>query len=449
MEQNLTVGKPLKQILLFSVPLLIGNIFQQLYNMVDTVIVGQTISTHALAGVGATGAIGFVVIGFVQGLTAGFSIRTSQYIGARRMEDARRSVAVALKLCLYFSVGITLLAVWTAAPLLRLMQTPDTIFPYSYRFIVTIYEGIFATVLYNMAAFLLRAVGDSRTPLYFLVIASFLNVGLELLFILVFHWGVGGAALATVISQALSGIASMAVFLVKYPHMRPRKADFRWDPHYAYQFIRLGLPMALQFSITGIGVMAQQTALNRLGDLVITAYTAANKIDNLASQAMVALGTGLATFCGQNYGAGRLDRIRTGVRQSMLVLTGYAVLGAVFVVATAEPLTYLFVNAKDVTPALVGDVRRYLLFQGLFYIALGSIFCYRNALQGMGHSALTMIGGGIELVMRMIAAFLLAHLFGFLGVCWSNPSAWVGAGLFFVLAYGILIRRAQPCFKTA
>lgn len=441
MNYDLTAGKPLRRILIFAAPLLVGNIFQQLYSMVDTIIVGQTISTRALSGVGATGAISFLIIGFVQGLTAGFSILTSQFFGGKDTENVRRSVGVSYKLSVYFSVIITIVAVATAMPLLRLMQTPETILPYAYDYIVTIYMGLSATVFYNIVSYQLRAVGDSRTPLYFLIFASLLNVGLDFLFILYFHMGVAGAGWATVISQALAGMGSLLVLLKKFPAMRPKLADIRWDPVYAMRLVRLGLPMALQFSITAIGVMVQQAALNRLGDVAVAAYTAANKMDNLATQAMVALGTALATFCGQNFGAGRFDRIRTGVKQTMLVTAGYAVVGAVVVISLAKPLTYLFVNAQDATPELLGLVEQFIFFQGVFYIALGAIFCYRNALQGMGYSTLTMIGGAIELVMRALAAFVLAAAFGYIGVCLSNPAAWVGADLFFIPAYCYLLNK--------
>ena len=441
MNYDLTAGKPLRRILIFAAPLLVGNIFQQLYSMVDTIIVGQTISTRALSGVGATGAISFLIIGFVQGLTAGFSILTSQFFGGKDTENVRRSVGVSYKLSVYFSIIITIVAVATAMPLLRLMQTPETILPYAYDYIVTIYMGLSATVFYNIVSYQLRAVGDSRTPLYFLIFASLLNVGLDFLFILYFHMGVAGAGWATVISQALAGMGSLLVLLKKFPAMRPKLADIRWDPVYAMRLVRLGLPMALQFSITAIGVMVQQAALNRLGDVAVAAYTAANKMDNLATQAMVALGTALATFCGQNFGAGRFDRIRTGVKQTMLVTAGYAVVGAVVVISLAKPLTYLFVNAQDATPELLGLVEQFIFFQGVFYIALGAIFCYRNALQGMGYSTLTMIGGAIELVMRALAAFVLAAAFGYIGVCLSNPAAWVGADLFFIPAYCYLLNK--------
>lgn len=441
MTYDLTAGKPLRRILVFAAPLLVGNIFQQLYSMVDTIIVGQTISTRALSGVGATGAISFLIIGFVQGLTAGFSILTSQFFGGKDTENVRRSVGVSYKLSVYFSIIITIVAVATAMPLLRLMQTPETILPYAYDYIVTIYMGLSATVFYNIVSYQLRAVGDSRTPLYFLIFASLLNVGLDFLFILYFHMGVAGAGWATVISQALAGMGSLLVLLKKFPAMRPKLADIRWDPVYAMRLVRLGLPMALQFSITAIGVMVQQAALNRLGDVAVAAYTAANKMDNLATQAMVALGTALATFCGQNFGAGRFDRIRTGVKQTMLVTAGYAVVGPVVVISLAKPLTYLFVNAQDATPELLGLVEQFIFFQGVFYIALGAIFCYRNALQGMGYSTLTMIGGAIELVMRALAAFVLAAAFGYIGVCLSNPAAWVGADLFFIPAYCYLLNK--------
>lgn len=441
MTLNLTEGKPLKQILLFSLPLLVGNVFQQLYSMVDTVIIGQTISTQALSGAGATSAISFLAIGFVQGLTAGFSILTSHFFGGKDPENIRRSVGVSYKLCVYFSVLLTAITLLTAMPLLKLMQTPETIIGYSYEYITVIYWGLFATVFYNMVSFQLRSVGDSRTPLYFLIIASLLNVGLDLLFIIQFHMGVAGAGWATVISQVLAGVGSMIVLMKKFPEMRPKWKDVRWDFRYSKRLLRLGLPMALQYSITAIGIIALQTALNRLGDTAVAAYTAASKIDNLTTQAMHALGAAMATYCGQNYGARRFDRIRTGVRQAMIISAVYAVIAGVIVVLLAKPVTYLFVSAKDVTPELLGLVKQYILIQSCFFIALAAVYIYRNSLQGMGHSTLAMVGGGIELVMRVVMSLVFAQLLGFIGACFANPLAWIGAGLFFVIAYQILLKK--------
>ena len=439
MTTNLTKGKPLKLIVLFALPLLVGNIFQQLYSMVDTIIVGQTVSTSALAGVGSTGAISFLVIGFVQGLTAGFAIKTAQYFGAKNEDAVRRSVAASFLLCIVMTVVLTAASVATTMPLLRLMNTPETIIGDAYSYIVTIYWGLGATVFYNMVSNILRALGDSRTPLVFLVIASVLNIGLDFLFIMNFHMGVAGAGWATVLSQLLSGVACLVYMFRKFPILRLKKLDWKFDLRFSLQHVWIGLPMALQFSITAIGVMVQQTALNKLGEVAVAAYTAASKIDQLASQSLLALGSAVATYCGQNYGAGEYGRIRRGVNITMLLSVGFSLFGFGLVTLLGGVLTRVFI--ADITPEILDLSQQFLFWQGAFYIALSVIFVYRNALQGIGRSALTMLAGVIELVMRVLAAFLLAARFGYLGICLSNPAAWLGAHVFLRIAYFVIIRK--------
>lgn len=394
MTRDLTVGKPLRNIVIFTIPILIGNIFQQLYSMVDAIIVGQTINNDALAGVGATGAISFLVIGFVQGLTAGFAVKTSQLFGAGDEEGVRRSIASSLLLSVVLTVILTAVSVVTTMPLLDLMNTPDDIIDYSYDYIVTIYWGLGATVFYNLGSSVLRAIGDSRTPLVFLVLAAVLNVGLDFLFIVYFRMGVAGAGWATVLSQAISAIGCFVFLFARFRSYRIGKKHFANPFKFYWQHMAIGLPMALQFSITSIGMMVQQSALNKLGTAAVTAYTAASKIDNLATQSLYALGSTVATYCGQNYGAGKFANIRVGVRWSMIIGVVCALLGLGFVTIGAEPMTRLF--SSDVTDEMMDMSKQYLLWQGVFYIALAAIFVYRDALQGIGRSALTMIGGGIE-----------------------------------------------------
>lgn len=439
MTKDLTVGKPFKSILFFTLPIFIGNVFQQLYSMIDAVIVGQTISDEALAGVGATGAISFLIIGFVQGLTAGFAVKTSQLYGAQDEEGIRRSIASSIALSAVLTVALTFVSVFTTMPLLRLMQTPEDIIGFSYDYIVTIYWGLAASVFYNLASSVLRALGDSKTPLVFLIVAALLNIGFDFLFILGFGTGVEGAGWATVLSQALSAIGCFVYMFVRFPVCRVKAKHFLNKPLFYLQHLAIGVPMALQYSITAIGMMVQQAALNKLGTQVVTAYTAASKVDNLAQQSMSALGTAVATYCGQNYGAGKFHRIRKGVTESMIMGAVCAVASLVFVVACAKPLTMLFV--KDASEEIISLSKEFLLWQGVFYVALAAIFVYRNALQGIGRSALTMLAGATELLMRSLASIFLAKWFGFTGICFSSPSAWVGADVFLLIAYFVIMHR--------
>ncbi len=441
MTKDLTVGKPLKSIILFMLPIMIGNIFQQLYSMVDTIIVGQTISNQALAGVGVTNSMSLLIIGFVQGLTSGFSVKTSQCFGARDEEGVKKSLAASLALSTVISIVLTFVAVYTTMPLLRLMQTPEDIIGYANDYIVAVYWGLAATVFYNLGSAMLRAVGDSRTPLIFLIFAAVLNVGLDFLFILEFDMGVAGAGWATVLSQAISAVGCFVVMFAKFPVYRIRLRHFVSSVKFYWQHIALGLPMALQFSIIAIGIMVQQAALNRLGSVVVTAYTAANKIDSIVNQSLAALGSAVATFCGQNYGAMRYDRIRQGVRLSMLVGIICALIGFAFVGLLAKPLTRLF--SSEITQEILDYSQLYLLWQGGMYIFLTAIYVYRNALQGIGKSTFAMLGGAIEVAMRVLASLLLTKALGYTGICISNPAAWIGADTFFVISYLAVMRNLR------
>lgn len=449
--KDLTEGNPFRLILFFAVPVFIGCVFQQLYSMVDTIIVGNTVNAAAFTGVGLTGPITFLILGFVNGLTAGFSVRVAQRYGAHDEEGVRRAVAASYLLCIVLTLVMTAVAVPLSAPLLRLMNTPDQYFAYAQSYLYTVFGGIGALVLYNMAAGILRAVGDSKTPLYFLVFASVLNIALDFAFIVGFRMHYYGAGLATVLSQLVSGAACFAYMLKKYPALRVKRRDFAVDWRLIGGHVSLGLPMALQFSITAIGSIIQQTALNGLDAThpgVVTAYAAASKIDALATQAFVALGTALATYTGQNMGAQRLDRVKRGVRVSVVYSLAWCVIGFAFCTLLAEPLICLFINAEKNADAafefseVLAYGKKYLLFQSSSYIFLGAIFVYRNALQGMGKSAVTMIGGALELGGRLLAAFVFVELWEFTGMCMSNPAAWLAAALFLVITYYVVIRRA-------
>lgn len=447
--KDLTKGNPFRLILLFALPVLGGNIFQQLYNMADTVIVGNTVNSDAFTGVGLTGCISFLILGFANGLTAGFGVRVAQKFGAGDMDGVRRAVGMSFSLCAILTVLLTAVAVPLTAPLLRLMKTPAQYFDYAYYYLFTIFCGICATVFYNIIAAILRAIGDSKTPLIFLVVAALLNVALDFAFIVGLKMHYCGAALATVLSQLLSGGACFVYMLKRYPELRLKRGDFKWDWRLAGGHIAVGLPMALQFSITGIGCIVQQTALNGLNVLypgAVTAYAASSKIDNLANQTFCSIGTAMATYAGQNYGAGRYDRVRKGVNAGMVYTLAGAVFGIAFCMGLYNPLMKLFLNAdKGGDVALYYDEifvygRKYLLCQSACYLLLGTIFVYRNALQGIGKSAVTMLAGVTELGGRVLTAFVFVKLWDFTGICISNPVAWLAADIFLLVTYYVTMR---------
>ncbi len=445
-SKDLTVGSPWKNILYFCVPILISNIFQQLYSMVDTIIVGKTISLSALAAVGCTGSISFLVIGFISGITSGFGVLMAQFFGAKDEENFKRSVGTCCVLSLIVAVVVTAIAVPTARPLLRLMRTGDDIIEDAHSYIVTIYWGIIATIIYNMSAAMLRAIGDSRSPLIFLIIASLLNIGFDFLCILVFKMGVMGAGVATVASQLLAGMACVIYGLKKYEILRISKRHLRWNSTFAWKHVKVGLPMALQFSITAVGIMSVQSVLNSMGTLTVAAYTAASKIDSIAQQPFIAMGAAMATYCAQNYGAHKFERIKKGINIGVILIVIFSAVGFLLVFALKVPLLKLF---SDDYASIQSQAELYLYINAGTYLLLGLIHVFRNAIQGMGFSAVTMLSGVTELIMRVIAAFVFAGLFGYIGVCFANPSAWLGADVILLSIFVFIYKKhIRPALKT-
>ena len=456
--KDLTKGSPIKLILLFALPVLAGNIFSQLYNLADTVIVGNTINSDAFTGVGLTGSITFLVFGFVNGLTSGFCVRISQKFGAHDSDGMRHAMAMSVFLCIIITVVVTAIAMPLAKPLLILMKTPEVNFDYAYGYLMTIFGGMCTMVYLNLLTGILRATGDSKSPLIFLVISVVSNIGLDFLFILGFKMYYTGAAAATVASHLISGTACLIYILKRYPELRLKRGDWRWDWRVAGEHLSIGLPMALQFSITAIGMMVQQTALNGLNSTlpgVATAYVASAKIDGITQQVFVALGSAMATFAGQNSGAGRYDRVRKGVRTGILLTVMGAVISVLFCMALYNPLMNLFLNTEKGGDAALyyKDImvygRNYLLCQSGTYLLLGLIYCYRSTLQGMGRSFLAMFAGVMELAGRVTASLVFVKFWGFTGICLSNPAAWLCADIFFIICYYTIIYRMKKAEKSS
>lgn len=375
----MTTGSPAKVIFNFTVPIFLGNLFQQFYSMADTVIVGKFVGTKALAAVGSTGTIMFLIIISLIGLTAGFTVMTAQRFGAGDMTGMRKTVAMAGVLSAVISAIVTVISMVFMRRLLVLMNTPEDIFADAYHYIMIICAGIVAQVLYNLLSSILRALGNSKTPLYFLILAAMLNIILDLVFIIVFHMGAAGAAYATVISQGISGILCLVYIVKKVPVLRMCRDDWRMDWKIARFQLAVGLPMAFQYSITAIGTMMVQSALNVLGSTMVAAFTAASKIEQLVSQAFVALGTTLATYSAQNMGAGKVKRIRQGFRSATLISFAYAIVTGALIATVGKYLTILFLSG-DLTEIL-GAVDVYLKCAGIFFIPLAVVNLYRNGIQ--------------------------------------------------------------------
>lgn len=449
--KDLTKGNPYKTILLFALPIFIGCVFQQLYNMADTVIVSHTVNAEAFTGVGLTGSVSFLILGFANGLTSGFSVRIAQRFGANDQEGVRRAIAMSYLLSIIMSAAITAIAVPITGPILRLMDISEQCYPYAYAYLFVIFCGISASVFYNIMAGVLRALGDSRTPLYCLVGAALLNVGLDFAFIVGCKLQYHGAAFATVLSQVAAGAASLIYILIRYPEYRLKKSDWKWSWNLAGGHIAVGLPMALQFSITAIGCIFQQSALNGVAKIYVgadTGYVAASKIDNLSTQTFNALGTAIATYAGQNSGAGDIKRIRKGAQVGMVYTLASAVIGLGFSVGLHRPLMNLFLDRNDpLVAAHYDEILSYgflfLLYQSVFYLALGTIFVYRNTLQGMGKSVITMFAGVAELGGRALTSFVFVKVWGYTGFCLSNPVAWIAADLLLVTAYVVTMYRIK------
>lgn len=439
MEKDMTIGSPTKMILNFTIPLFIGNVFQQLYNMADTIIVGKFVGANALAAVGSTGTIMFLIIGFLQGMTAGFTVPTAQKFGAGDLRAMRKTVGSAAVLSLIVSLIMTAVSMTGMKGLLGLMNTPDDIFNDAYQYIMVICAGIFAQVLYNLLASILRALGNSKTPLYFLILAALLNVILDLVFIIVFHMGAVGAAYATVISQGISGLLCLVYIVKKVPVLKLERDDWRLDAGLVKIQFGIGFPMALQYSITAVGSMMMQSSLNILGSVVIAGFTAASKIEQLVTQAYVALGTTMATYCAQNMGAGKISRIRRGFKSATVMGCIYAVVSGIFVIAAGKYLTPLFLSEN--LQQIMGYVDIYLKCVGVFFIPLTVVNVYRNGIQGMGFGILPMMAGVAELIGRGVVAIGAAHYRSYWGVCMASPAAWILAGGLLIVMYFHIMKR--------
>lgn len=441
-QRDMTKGSPTRIILGFTLPLFLGNVFQQFYNMADTIIVGQFVGTEALAAVGSTGTIMFLITGFATGLGTGFTILTAQRFGAGDMKGMRRSVFTAAVLTVIVSVLVTAVSVIFMHPLLDLMQTPADIYDDAYAYIIVIMWGLAAQMLYNLLSALLRAIGNSKMPLYFLILAAALNVVLDLVFIINFQMGTAGAAYATVISQGISGLLCLLYIVKAVPIFRLSRRDMVMDGKMMAEQLKVGLPMALQFSITAIGSIMVQTSLNMLGSTLVAAYTAAGKIEQILTQAYVALGTAMANYSAQNVGAGDIPRIRQGFRAATIWGSVYSVAAGVLIMTVGKYLTYLFVSED--AAMLLDSVDLYLKCIGFFFIPLNIVNAYRNGLQGLGYGLLPMTAGVAELAGRGVIAVISARYSSYFGICMAGPAAWVLAGGLLVVLYFYIVKKDLP-----
>lgn len=433
MTKDMTKGSPMKLILSFSVPLLFGFLFQQFYNLMDTVIVGKILGVDSLAAVGSTSSINFMIIGFCMGVCNGFSIPLSHKFGAGDYSGLRRFAANCMWLAIVFAAVMTLLTALFCRTILELMKTPEDIIEEAHAYILVIFLGIPMTYLYNILSGVIRSLGDSKTPVIFLVMSSFLNIGLDLLFILVFHLGVRGAALATVISQGVSGVCCLLYVKKKFEILQIKKEEWKPDTEKMGILCGMGIPMGLQYSITAIGSVILQTATNTLGSAAVASVTAAGKIGGFLACPFDAMGSTMATYGGQNVGAGKLERIGQGLRSCILLGAGYSVLAFGISLLFGRSLATLFVERSETV--ILDNVRLFLLINTLFYFPLALVNIIRFLIQGMGFPKFAILAGVFEMVARAMAGFLLVPAIGFTGSCLGSPIAWIFADIFLIPAY--------------
>lgn len=435
MTNDMTIGNPTKLIIKFIIPLLIGNIFQQIYSMVDAIIVGRFIGINALGGVGLTGSINFLILGFAMGLTNGFSIPIAQTFGANDYKRMRKYVMNSVYLCIIWTLIITILSVISLKPLLNIMQTPQVNFDYAYNYMIIILLGTFASMGYNMTASILRALGDSKTPLYFLILASIINIVLDLIFIINFNMGVAGAGLATIISQAVSAILCIIFISKKFSILKIEKEDCKYSINFINHLNKIGIPMATQTSVIAIGSILLQSAVNSLGEIAVASYSVCCKIEQLAIQPFCTLGVAAATYTGQNLGAGKIERIKKGMKKTILIGIFTAILCAVLIISFDDFLINMFM-AEDMDKTLVIKYsKQYLIWVCAFFIPLMLLIVCRSAIQGLGDGFTPMISGIIELFGRVSVSIFLTAKLKFLAICIACPVAWVGAALLLTPSY--------------
>ncbi len=440
MTRDLTTGSPMRLIIGFALPTLFGMLFQQLYNMVDAMIVGKLLGSAALAAVGSTGSVNFFVIGFCMGVCNGFAIPVAQRMGAGEPSKMRRYVANAAWLSVLFAVVLTVATGLLCRQILTVMLTPADIFANAYAYIFVIFMGIPATFLYNLLAGVIRSLGDSKTPVYFLALSSVLNILLDFALILGFQAGVAGAAIATVASQGVSGIACLLYMRKKYPILHMTKEERRLDLHACGVLCAMGIPMGLQYSITAIGSIVLQSSVNALGSLYVAAVAAGGKVYQLLACPFDAMGATMATYCGQNVGACRLDRLSRGIRACALLGLGYSVIAFCAMLRFAPQCALLFLDSRELDAALLTQLTsRYILIQSAFFFPLALVNIVRFSIQGMGFSPFAILAGVLEMAARTGVGMILVPAFGYTAACFASPAAWVCADLFLIPASALCI----------
>ncbi len=443
--KDLTVGSPAKLIFYFTLPLLAGNVFQQLFGFVDTLIVGRFLGVEALAAVGCTGSLMFLMLGFIMGATSGFSIYTGQCFGAKDYDGIRYSVIVCMALAVIVSIVLALIGVTWCRELLEVMQTPPEIIDGAYSFIVIIYGGIGGFVLLQMQSNLIRALGDSKMPTVIQALTLCINIALEPIAIILLGLGIPGAAGATIVSLIIGNIVCAIYIFRRVPLLHVRREDFKFDREVILQHMKIGLPMGFQASIIAIGSVILQMSLNELGPVAVASFAAAQRVDGIAVMPMMSFGVAMAAYTAQNFGAKKFARIADGVKKTIWMSCSFSVAAAIFNIMFGAEIIRLFVGEGQEQIVEYGQI--FLVTTGLSYWILALLFIFRFTLQGLGQSFVPTVAGVMELIMRVLAAIFLVEYWGYFGACLANPMAWLGAALPLGIAFFITRKNLLRLYK--
>lgn len=443
---DMTVGSPTKDILRFSLPLILGYILQQMYQIIDAAIVGRWIGVDALAAVGASSSVMFIIMGFCNGSCAGFAIPIAQAFGAKDLAKMRAYVANAMRIAVVLAVVITLVSCMLCSKILQLVNTPHDIFDDAWIFLFLQFLAIPFTIAYNLLAGFIRALGDSKQPFYFLIFSSVLNILLDVVLILWLHLGVMGAGIATLLAQGFSSLLCWLYIRKEMTLLLPVGDERRYDNKKISILLNNGVPMGLQFSITGIGVMMLQSANNALGTVYVASFTAAMRIKYLFTCVFENIGVAMATYCGQNFGARRLDRIRRGIVAAIKIMLVYFVITVLLIYPFADEMMMLFVKSGE--QEVVANAAQLMRIANYFYPALGLLTIFRYSIQGLGYSNLSMLSGVMEMIARCGVSLWLVPALAFTGVCLGDPVAWIAADLFLLPAFVLLYRHLKRHMKV-
>ncbi len=433
MIQDMTKGSPLKLIILFALPILVGNIFQQLYQLADIFIVGRLLGERALAAVGASSPIFFTFLIIAFSFTGGLTAITAQRFGAKDYDGLRSSITHSIRASFTLGLILTVILIAILKPLLKTLNVPASIFEDSYTFIMILGLALILIIFSNLLFGFIRALGDSKSPLYFLIFTTILNIIFNYILIQYFKLGVKGSALGTVLAIFISVVACLLYIKKYYPIMHLKSKDWEYNKDFMKEHLRLAIPMSIQFSILSLSIMIIQAVCNSFGETVIVGFTIALRIEQLATQPLLALGLAMATYVAQNYGAGHIKRIKTGIKQAMITSTSISIILSLSVLLFGPSLIGSFLQTKDPTAINVGT--SYLNLSIMFYFFLGTIFIFKNTLQSMGKPFYPVISGFVELAIRSFAAIILASNLGYQGIYYASPLAWVGGSIIVVYGY--------------